>query len=194
MKHRAFTLVEFIVVLAIIGILVVMLLPVFRRGCEGGERASSCQSNLKQIGLGLRQYAQDYDETYPPLAVARSGYWAGGLQPYVKGWQIFQCPSATGKAPKTTDYFLNARLAAVPISQVARPTSTLVAGDGNDDQLPLYHLSQLPVSWADTSGSPARRHCDRANYIFVDGHAKRIKPDVITLDAPSKGAPTFLIR
>jgi len=63
-KYRAFTLIELLVVIAIISILAAILFPVFARARESARRAS-CLSNLKQMGLGMIQYTQDYDERYP---------------------------------------------------------------------------------------------------------------------------------
>ena len=59
-----FTLIELLVVVAIIGILASILFPVFSRARESARR-SACLSNMKQIGMGMLQYLQDYDETYP---------------------------------------------------------------------------------------------------------------------------------
>jgi len=64
-KHSSgFTLIELLVVVAIIGILAAILFPVFARARESARRAS-CLSNLKQLGLGMMMYVQDYDEKYP---------------------------------------------------------------------------------------------------------------------------------
>ena len=59
-----FTLIELLVVIAIIAILASILFPVFARA-RSQARKTVCLSNMKQIGLSLMMYAQDYDETYP---------------------------------------------------------------------------------------------------------------------------------
>ena len=63
MKH-AFTLIELLVVIAIIAILAAILFPVFAQARESA-RQTTCLSNMRQIGLAVRMYTQDYDETLP---------------------------------------------------------------------------------------------------------------------------------
>jgi len=106
-RDQGFTLIELLVVIAIISILAAILFPVFARARESARRAS-CLSNLKQIGLAIMQYTQDYDERYPYLSSGHAGivykwplhnytgtiFWYPQIQPYVKSIQVFNCPSA----------------------------------------------------------------------------------------------------
>ncbi|MFN4179731.1 MAG: type II secretion system protein [Armatimonadota bacterium] len=120
-KNRGFTLIELLVVIAIIAILAAILFPVFSKVREKA-RLTSCVSNMKQQGLAVMQYVQDYDERYPVslqefdspndlshfswggiLAVPGGGVCnqplgqapivVDNLTPYIKNEQLFTCPT-----------------------------------------------------------------------------------------------------
>lgn len=114
---KGFTLIELLVVIAIIAILAAILFPVFARARENARRAS-CQSNLKQIGLGVMQYTQDYDEKYPMRQYDWSDYgrantWRRAIFPYVKSSQLFACPSNNQNTNFAEDSD-NTRIATLP--------------------------------------------------------------------------------
>lgn len=96
-REKAFTLIELLVVIAIIAILAAILFPVFAQAREKA-RQTACLSNCKQLGLGVYQYIQDYDETLPMGgydATGRSSRWQRDIYPYIKSVGVFSCPSET---------------------------------------------------------------------------------------------------
>jgi prepilin-type N-terminal cleavage/methylation domain-containing protein/prepilin-type processing-associated H-X9-DG protein len=146
-SRQGFTIIELLVVIAIIAILAAILFPVFARAREQARKAS-CASNLKQIGLGLLQYAQDNDEAMPLFSLSGSGHngylgyagadgarWADSIFPYVKSTQVFDCPSETKKLAtfpggrffgiSTYCYGLVTATAVTPVGVAARHLSEL---------------------------------------------------------------------
>ncbi|HEX5323298.1 MAG TPA: DUF1559 domain-containing protein [Capsulimonadaceae bacterium] len=114
---RGFTLIELLVVIAIIAILAAILFPVFAQAREKA-RAISCISNLKQVGLAIAMYNQDFDELMPngnnPWGTETG--WAVQVFPYVKSVGAFQCPDDTSMSKqsvgtvKSTSFGINSNV------------------------------------------------------------------------------------
>ena len=185
MKRNAFTLIEALIVIALIGIAAAILFPFFARTRD--DRHHSCQSKLKQIGLGIAQYTQDYNDKYPAIIAGGEAIgWVSSLQPYLKSTQIFQCPKEkdSPKEPSSrktgyTDYWFNQNMAEKSLEEVDAPSTLIALGDGNDggDATDArYSIEALPPQWISDKNSPSYRHQEGANYGFADGHVKWSRP------------------
>jgi prepilin-type N-terminal cleavage/methylation domain-containing protein/prepilin-type processing-associated H-X9-DG protein len=214
MKRRGLTLFELIVVLAIILVLVMAFYPNVNHSRHNARRAA-CQSNLKQIALGVLQYTQNWDEKFPIVSVRDVAIdennplgWADAILPYVKSQQLFWCPAqiqngirdGNEKQPADrdyTDYFYNRRLAGAEIKDLKNPIWTVLCGEGNDGTDAAnarYSLSGLPTAWIKDEKSPLYRHLNGANYLFNDGHVKWLPPARITGKKRDGSTPVFTIN
>ncbi len=92
-RAPGFTLVELLVVVAIIGLLLALLLPAVQAAREAARRAS-CQNNLKQIGLALKLYVQSSNGRNTLMSYGNGRQWMAAIQPFVQNYDIFRCPMA----------------------------------------------------------------------------------------------------
>ena len=196
MTRRGFTLIELLVVIAIIAILAAILFPVFR--AREKARQSSCLSNVKQLGLAVNMYVQDFDETMP-LAIA------GGptpplytlfetLNPYIKNEQIWVCPSKENSVnlsaigEPSISYSVDVgtvmpsgsfRLFGAPaagtysctLAQIAQPATTALLCDA---------IGAIDAAF-NSSIIEDPRHNEGCNYGFADGHAKWDRPENVPI-------------
>jgi prepilin-type N-terminal cleavage/methylation domain-containing protein/prepilin-type processing-associated H-X9-DG protein len=190
--RKGFTLIEILVVIAIIAILAAILLPVFGRARENARR-SSCLSNEKQIGLAFAQYAQDYDgnTANSPSVPLPPCSWIDRVLPYIKSTAVFECPSAPNliyvpgcPAPSTElDQY------ASPInyggayslvlmqpngheSVFTHPTTTVSLLDGRGLFMAPSATDMTIEANAKSSGLLPARHFNGHNVLFLDGHVK----------------------
>ena len=199
-----FTLIELLVVIAIIAILAAILFPVFARARENARRAS-CQSNMKQLGLGMLQYAQDYDEKYSDATVG----WGGAIFPYVKSTQVYVCPSdSSSAAMPRMSYGENYNIGLAPgLSSFTSSAKTVMMyealGYTSDPSVKnetsssaangfvgtLQRFATGPISncyWAGAPGvaqgwsTTEGRHLEGGNYLMADGHVKWFRPTAVS--------------
>jgi len=97
-RRTGFTLIELLVVIAIIAILAAILFPVFAQAKEAAKK-TSCLSNMKEIATATYMYAADNEDTLCQTSWENDAAhpyqvsWTFLMQPYVKNWAIFACPS-----------------------------------------------------------------------------------------------------
>jgi prepilin-type N-terminal cleavage/methylation domain-containing protein/prepilin-type processing-associated H-X9-DG protein len=206
MRSRSgFTLIELLVVIAIIAILAAILFPVFAQAREKA-RQTSCASNLRQLGLAVLQYVQDYDERFPLIGYPTStspfyANWHDLLDPYAKNAQISLCPSSlipkTDSNGKTSTHFgYNAvyltgiRLdfanfqsaAGVSLAELNSPSETILLVDAQASVNSFCGPDGkylLPPSNPITPcwGRPATVHSKGVNVQWTDGHIKWQRPE-----------------
>jgi prepilin-type processing-associated H-X9-DG protein len=144
---------------------------------------------LKQIGLGILQYNQDYDEGFP-LRDAPTGTWRQIIQPYVKSTDLFRCPSnqdnnavadnAVGSYPEIKrSYGMNHRAAsgswAVRLTGVEAPSTKILVSESK-----VGFTEVIGMGWtsAEISYYTFAGHLTTMNCLFFDGHVKALRPQV----------------
>ena len=197
--------------LCVVGGLVLLSFPIKHQFWRARENArkSSCQQNLKVMALSFIQYTQDFDGRFPIVAVTDSSKGAGvppygwydAIQPYIRGVQVGQCPSEDNEGLGATeptsangyvDYWLNSNVAGISRKRLARPSFTILTGDGGDgteNTNARFNRNFLPPNYA-----PARRHLGGANYSFADGHVKWLLPQNVTTAPVAAGGCTFSVK
>lgn len=169
MKKRAFTLIEMMVVLVIIGILITLLLPALARTRESG-RSTVCLNNLHQIGISLQIYVQENQNHLPvmydrpvnnPTSVSAS--LDDTLFPYVGISNIFRCPSDRQNLFELTgsSYAWNVLLNGQDADHLEMLTNS-------------YPVHQIFVVFDKEKFHILRGDQRAINFLYADGHIKNL--------------------
>jgi prepilin-type N-terminal cleavage/methylation domain-containing protein/prepilin-type processing-associated H-X9-DG protein len=189
--NYGFTLIELLVVIAILAILMAILLPALQGARERG-RTAKCLSNIKQMGIALKMYNNQYEDFYPDYDLPgdnNTSGWFRHLDKYIDNRLMFECPSAKlqeftkfGIAygynyPGLGDWYANPPIK-IKEGMVKEPSFTIAIADSDEDQwwdsvikarewppYDMYHVS--------------KRHLKGANICFADGSGRRYDHDYI---------------
>ncbi|MCM8532028.1 MAG: prepilin-type N-terminal cleavage/methylation domain-containing protein [Lentisphaeraceae bacterium] len=183
---RRFTLVELLVVVAIIGILITLLLPSLNKARSSAKKAV-CLSNLSQIGIAYSLYAKENNLYFPDhqryLDVLGNGN-NRKLNLYISSVELAKCPSDKGEPRRPDQSVYDTMGASYQAAAQANHWGVNFAGDGDAPKkyIDFDKPSKKIISgdywhanrdWRDATlqwhGGKSQRSC---NMLFNDGHSK----------------------
>ena len=177
----AFTLVEMLVVLSIIGLLLALLLPAVQATRES-SRCAQCANNLRQFGVAVQNYVQTWGKS-PDTGTVLSGSGSGAsFTPYLEGQTAYNCPTV-GNVLYSTTASGSTNSAAASISygvsmglpcMMADDSGKIIMTDATTQVLEYENLDQQ-----DWNQDIAPRHAGLMNTLYFDGHVLPQPPDAV---------------
>ncbi len=201
-SEPGFTLVELLVVMAIIAILMALLMPAISNA-KAKANQTSCLNNMRQLTLAAIMYASDHDEEFPARRTPTNA-WPHKLKPYYLNWQIIACPSdhfgvlglfASDANPKRSylingfnDYFkVNLSPTDYKIFHqwryphgmktlvITKPSDVILFGEKRSGSPHVHMDTDQGNRGNDFEEIEHKRHGQGSNFAFVDGSIRFIK-------------------
>jgi len=194
-RRRAFTLLELLVVIALIGVLAALLFPVLNHVKQSGDQAA-CLHNMRQIAAAFVVYANDHDFELPSPANRNGNLdrWPAALAKYLKDVKVYAAPGMPdnylvrhadplANAPNNTSFLMNGfddlggfddPEAKIRIAQIETPSNTLLLGMQKPGSRQFYMDFLEPPHGNQRDRLELRAYRDGSNYAFVDGSARFI--------------------
>ncbi len=177
-RHQhAFTLVELLVIIGIVALLIGMLMPALGMARQQSQSVA-CLSNLRQIGIGVLQYANAHRGLLPQNAHhGAAASWIESLQSFGVPPAVRRCPADDREPAPTTSYATNNFTVAprpyTKLNRIRRPAATIYAAEVTHEGDHLHATAYLTA--ADIEADIAvKRHRGGSNFLFCDGHAERL--------------------
>jgi len=180
---RRFTILELLMVIAVIVILASMLLPGLKKAKENVDQ-KACMSNLKQFGIAVYMYASDYNDWLPPSPSSTTGYWTVMLKTYLGNSYpnkktVWTCPIAFNEHNYNQTYAINAQILDWGFKKL---TSFQNPSKGF-----IFTSSFWSTSFYSMHVSPSQPpvrffHHGGLNYLFIDAHVTWVKHSDLTTE------------
>ncbi len=194
-RTNGFTLIEMLVVVAVITILAGLLLPALGKA-RYKSRVAICLSNVRQIGLASLMYATDNSGRLPPAVWNQQYRQIGLLQPYIPHYNVYTCPA------RKTEEFWPAWFASGPFDGnactniAAKQICTYYKANDNAtvvgaDIATFRDATWVPLALDTDWGTPAQPHFGGANIVFLDGHAQYMNSVELSGSDPYGDSPWF---
>jgi len=206
MREKAFTLVELLIVIAVIGLLAALSLAGFSKVLEN-VRVAGCASNMRQLGLAFAGYLTDHNGEFPrsfhSAGTHRQPGWAASIAPYLGIpdigdpvlWaqnfnKFYRCPEHQEKNPAIYSYAMNVYFEMDPMVDsypgypetwrrmglLQQPSQTILLAETHPLPFGDHIMVNFCSSPNDMKVALAKRHGGRLNFLFVDGSVRRFTP------------------